>query len=283
MEILTSLDNLVIYVESVEKDTFYRFCNALSKLEALTQIPQIHETIGYGYSEYHYNVNIGRGDGAIYIGYKHNTCKEGDIYTMRVEFNPSKQSKRDYEAFWSAFKRWFMNYPKLIKQLDIAFDLACNPEDIISTSLTGRQRSTIKDTTYFGVRGKSGRLKIYNKKKEIEERVKVKDLFEPGVKMTRIEYTWKFNKAVTPQILSKETFDINNQYELRFLDLDKQSGEMKAFLIAYHEKRVQWKEFTRTTKKKIKEALKSMIRLDLDKCYINARPEIMAQIMSYLS
>ena len=275
----TALDNLVLYVEKVSPDTFKMFCSKLSKLEAFSEVPTIVESIGKGYSEYHYNLNIGKGSGALRIGYKHNTCKESKTYTMRVEFNPATQSEEDYERFWQLFKETYKEHVKLIKQIDIAFDIECNPVDIVSTSLTGRQRAIMKDTTYFGSRGNHGRLKIYNKKKEIEDRLKVK--LDPDTKLTRIEYTMKFDKAVTAQILSKADLRFSEQYKLALLSLDKQSGEMKSILIAFHEGRVQWNEFTRTTKNKIKKALDNMQLLDIDKCYLNARNGIVKGITSY--
>ena len=65
------------------------------------------------------------------------------------------------------------------------------------------------------------------------------------------------------------------------LSLEKQSGEMKSILMAFHEGRVQWNEFTRTTKNKIKKALDNMTLLDIDKCYLNARKEIIESITKY--
>lgn len=279
MDITTSLDKLVIYVENVEPDTYFKFQVAISRLEGFNLIPQVYETIGMGLSEYHYNLNIGQGTGAVRIGYKHNSCKENQTYTMRIEFNPNSQNEEHYKYFWDLFKKHFKNYKKLIKQLDLAFDLACEPIEIISTSLTGRQRTILKDTTYFGSRGNNGRLKIYNKKKEIEDRLKIK--LEEDLKLTRIEYTWRFDKAVTVQILSSEELKFNEQYKIAFLNLEKQSGEMKAILIAFHEGRVQWNEFTRTTKNKIKKAIENMQPLDIDTCFLNAKKNIIEKILSY--
>ena len=275
----TTLDNLVLYVEKVSIQTFKNFCVDLGRLETFSKVPQIFETIGEGYSKYHYNLNVGIGSGGLRIGYKHNSSKQMDFYTMRVEFNPSTQSEKDYEEFWSLFKKTYIEHVKLIKQVDIAFDIECNPIDIVSTSLTGRQRAIMKDTTYFGSRGNHGRLKIYNKKKEIEDRLKIK--LDPEIKLTRIEYTMKFDKAVTAQIMSKAELKFSQQYKLALLSLEKQSGEMKSILMAFHEGRVQWNEFTRTTKNKIKKALDNMTLLDIDKCYLNARKEIIESITKY--
>lgn len=277
--ILTTLDNLVLNVEKVTQETFEKFGKDLSRLETFSKLPEIFYSVGKGYSEYHHNLNIGIGSGGLRIGYKHNSAKQSNQYTMRLEFNPSKQSEENYGEFWSLFKKTFKDHVKLIKQFDIAFDIAAEPREIISVSLTGRQRTILKDTVYFGSRGNHGRLKIYNKKKEIEDKQKIK--MDPNIKLTRIEYTVKLDKGVTAQMLSKADLKINEQYQLSLLSLDKFSGEVKSMLIAFHNGWVQWNEFTRTSKMKIKKALDNMTLLDIDKCYLNARKEIIESITKY--
>ena len=278
--ILCSLDNLVIYIENVSQGTFDSFLNKLSRLEAFSEIPEIRSNIGLGYSEYHYNLNIGQGGGAIRIGYKHNSCNNNArVFTMRLEFNPSKQVENDFKAFWRLFKEIFKEHMKLIKQIDIAFDLSVETRQIIATSLTGRQRSMIKDTVYYGTRGNNGRLKIYNKKKEMQQKQKIE--FTEGVELTRIEYTWKFEKALTAQKFSKSELNFKNQYKVAVLDIEKLSGEVKSMVLAFHHGFVRWNEFTRTSKLKIKKALDTMDLLDLDHVYLNASKEIINQITCY--
>lgn len=278
--ILCSLDNLVINVENVSQGTFDCFTNKLARLEAFSEIPEIRANIGLGYSEYHYNLNIGQGSGAIRIGYKHNSCKESArAFTMRVEFNPSKQVESNFKAYWDVFKALFKEHMKLIKQIDIAFDLSVTTRQIIATSLTGRQRSMIKDTVYYGTRGNNGRLKIYDKKKEMQQRQKIE--VPDDVELTRIEYTWKFEKALTAQKFSKSQPDFKGQYKVAVLDIEKLNGEVKAMVLAFHHGFVKWNEFTRTSKLKIKNALDTMDLLDLDHVYQHASKDIVSQITSY--
>ncbi|MDI2589812.1 hypothetical protein OR571_22565, partial [Psychrobacillus sp. NEAU-3TGS] len=80
------LDNLVIYVESVRLDVFEAFREKLGVAEVEGTVPPIRLTIGQGYSDYHYRLNVGQGGGAITIGFKHNSVRSNEIcYTMRVE------------------------------------------------------------------------------------------------------------------------------------------------------------------------------------------------------
>lgn len=277
--ILCTLDNLVIYVEKVTEEQFEHFSRKLSKMETFSEVPEIYFSTGTGFSEYHDNLNIGQGSGALRIGYKHNSSKKSIHYTMRIEFNPSKQIEKHYKAFWSLFKTNFKEHRKLIKQLDIAFDLNATPTQIISASLTGRQRSMIKDTVYFGSRGNNGRLKIYNKKKEIEEHQKIK--MPEDVELTRIEYTWKFDKGIIAQMLSKQELKFSEQYKISLLDIENLTGEVKSMILAYHNGWVRWNEFTRTSKNKIKRALDNMELLDIDHVFKNAQEKIVKEITSY--
>ena len=269
----------MLYIEKVSKAEFQTFCMKLSKGEAFGEVMEVRESIGKGYSEYHFNLNIGQGEGAIRIGYEHNSCAVSKAYTMRLEFNPSKQSEKDYEGFWRVFKALFKGHVKKIKQVDLAFDIAVHPFQLISTSLTGRQRTILKDTTYFGSRGNHGRLKIYNKRKEIENRTKTK--FLDDSELTRIEYTYKFDVAVTAQMFSKTRLGFSEQYKVAMLDVNDMSGELKSMVLAYHHGMVQWKEFTRTSKNKVKKALDNMILLDLDHVYSKAVDDTVKRITSY--
>lgn len=275
------LDNLVIYVERIDISVFELFKNRLERAEEQGKIPPIRFTIGKGYSDYHYRLNVGQGGGAITIGYKHNSARSSEtFYTMRVEFNPQK-NQRLYEGFWEVFRGTFEVFTKRIKQLDLAFDVPVHNKKIFAFSLTGRQKSYYRDTLYFGSSGNTGRLKIYDKKAELDEKQGVAIVDEHR---TRIEYTIKFDEPMTLQLFSKVTqLSINAEYEIVHLDVEKLTGEVKAAVLAIHHDWMKMSEFTRTTKTKIKSAMASMEKFDLDHAYQIAQEKIIKEINSYLT
>ena len=272
------LDNLVLYVESVSIPAFDLLYNKLCFEQLRGTLPHTRITIGKGKSEYHYRLNIGADGGAITIGFKHNSAKPIDgLYTMRIEFNPQKEREM-HESFFKLFNRYFGAHTKKIKQLDLAFDVSADISQVIVYSLTGRDKSYFKNTQYFGSSGNNGRLKVYDKKAELEEKqgIEIEDVHK-----TRIEYTCKFNEPATAQVLSKINLSINNEYKIVVFDGEKVKGELKACILAVQSNAVQMKEFTRTTKMKIKKALESMVQLDLDHAYKSARENIIREITSY--
>lgn len=275
-----TLDNLVIYVEDVHRDTWMGFQSKLDKSEYMGKIPPIRMTIGQGYSEYHYRLNIGIGSGAVTIGYKHNSAREGEeFYRMRVEFNPSKSSVL-FETFWDMFAKQFECHTKLIKQVDLAFDVSVNISKVFAISLTGRQKAYYKSTQYFGSRGNTGRLKIYDKKTELEEKQGV-TIIESD--RTRIEYTYRFDEALTVQLFSKANTNINTEYEIVSFNEEKLAGDVKAAVLAIYHDFMKISEFTRTMNKKIKSAVASMEKFDLDHAYQSANKKIIKMITSYLN
>lgn len=273
------LDNLVVYIEAVRMNTFNVFRDRLEEQEYLSKIPPIRLTIGKGYSDYHYRLNVGQGGGAVTVGFKHNSVRSNEeFYTMRVEFNPQKNGI-DYEAFWEVFARIFKDHTKRIKQLDLAFDVPVPINKIFAFSLTGRQKAYYKSTLYFGSPGNTGRLKIYDKKAELDEKQGVAIVEEHR---TRIEYTLRFEEPLSLQLLSKASLTINTEYEIVHLNEEKLSGETKAAVLAIHHDWMKMSEFTRTTKTKIKSAVASMEKFDLDHAYHNAQKTIIEKINSYL-
>jgi len=272
------LDNLVLYVESVSIHAYELLYNKLCFEQLCGTIPNIRVSIGQGMSEYHYRMNIGKDGGAITVGFKHNSAKPIDgLYTMRIEFNPQKEEEM-HKSFFKVFNRYFGAHTKKIKQMDLAFDVPVAIPQVMVYSLTGRDKSYFKNTLYFGSSGNNGRLKVYDKKAELKDKQGV--IIEDDYK-TRIEYTIKFDDAVTAQLLSKLDISINNEYKIVVFDDEKVKGELKACILAVQSNMVQMKEFTRTTKTKIKKALEDMEQLDLDHAYTSARADIVKIITSY--
>lgn len=274
------IDNLVIYTEEVTMTAFHLLREKLSDAEMKGEIPPVRFSIGTGASDYHYRLNIGQGGGAIAIGFKHNTSRSEDFYRMRLEFNPQK-NKKLYEGFWRVYNALFFKHARKVKQFDLAFDVPIELRRISCVSLSGRQKGYFKSTQYYGSPGNHGRLKIYDKKTELEESQGIAIVHEH---MSRIEYTVRIDEPMTVQWISKVSgFCINEQYKIVCLNEEKLSGELKACILALQNDLVLYKEFTRTTKKKIKEAFDSMEELDLDQAYLNAHKENMKLITSYLS
>lgn len=279
-ELDCKLDNLVFYVEMVDRDDWSRFIQRISQCEENGELPPVYHWIGKGYSDYHYNMNVGSGGGAINIGFKHNSVRENATrYRMRVEFNPQKDGGR-FRAFWDTLNSVFLTNSKLIKQLDLAFDYDVEIKRLFAISLTGRQRSYFKSTQYFGSKGSSGYLKIYDKKTELKDNQGVDIIAEHR---TRIEYTLKLEDPVTLHLLSKASTTINSEYKIVHLDVEKLTGELKASVLAIYHGWMKYGEFTRTTKTKIKKALESMESLDLDHAYKKAQPKIIETVKSYFS
>lgn len=278
-KILCTIDNLVIYVYAVTPHSFDYFKGKISDLEMAGKAPETRLTIGKGYSEYHYRLNVGKGGGGVTVGYKHNSKRENEeSYDMRIEFNPVKNNSEIYGHFWDLFKELYLHHTKKIKSFDVAFDVPVNNLNLIAVSLTGRQRGNFKDTVYYGSPGNTGRLKIYNKKVELEEKQGVTITQD---ELTRIEYSYRFMDPLTIQWLSKVQTKINDEYSIAVLDSEKMTGEIKAAVLGIQMGYMKMSEFTRTTKTKIKKALENMEQLDLDHAYANARDKNMELIGSY--
>lgn len=282
----TYLDNLILYVENV---TLYQFDNFILQLEIAEtygKIPRVKREIGLGFSKYHHNVRIGEGGGAIHIGFKHNSVMENqNSYRLRFEVNPSKQlAVGGSEARQNAvdiFVGSFSANTKLIKGIDVAFDVPMPKEKLFVVSKTGRGRNIIKGTTYYGERGQNGHLKVYDKKKELERKQGIEIEEEH---LTRIEFGLKLADPLTFHLFSKVgTVGINDLYQASVLDIEKSQGVVKACILAVSSGEMQMGELSRTYQLKTKKALADMRLLDLDDAYANAQQEIMGTIQKFLT
>jgi hypothetical protein len=275
-----TLDNLVYYAENVSKIAWENLTKELDSGEYQTLLPTVYRTIGKGASEYHHNLHIGRGAGAVMVSWKHNSERElQPFYRMRVEFNPAKQTKMN-EWFWQTLIRRISQYTKRIKQMDIAFDVPTHVGNISAISLTGKDRSYFKNTLYFGSSGKSGRLKIYDKKTELEE---VQGITIEENDLTRIEYTKKYDEPIHLKHLeSLENLDMNKEYIISNFNLGKNQGVVKSGVLAIQNKEMEMKEFSQAYKVKIKKAFADMEKFDLDHEYRNAKQQILDVIKLYL-
>lgn len=276
-----TLDNLIFYVSDVNLLAFDRLVSTLDRGEYTGDVVNVYRTIGKGASKYHHNISIGQGGGAIYISWKHNMQREGmNAYDMRVEFNPAK-AQEVHKWFWERFEEIFYRYTKRVKQFDIAFDIPEFVSNISVVSLTGRDRSLFKNTVYYGSSGKHGRLKMYDKKKELQQVQGVTVLQD---NLTRLEYTVKFNDPLhIQQLNSLVDLGINDEYTVSNFNLEKNEGIIKASILALQSGQMELKEFSRDYKKKIKKAFADMEKIDLDHAFRNAKQNILDNMRLYIN
>lgn len=282
----TSLDRLILVIQEAGVYKYAKLREKLEVAETYGKVPRCIYEIGKRASEYHHIIRIGEGAGAVFIGYKHNSAKENqNSYTMKIELNPSaKLSETVSVARKNALQivmDTFASNTKLIKGIDIAFDIPVSNKDIYAVSLTGKERQTFKDTVYYGASGSNGRLKIYDKKKELEKKQGVEI---PEENLTRIEFSVRLDEPITLQLFSKvPRWKINETYQISKLNLGKTEGVIKACVLSVTSGQMEMKELSRTYQNKTKKALENMGLLDLDHEYSNARTEITNIIQKILS
>lgn len=271
----TTLDNIIYYVEHVETSQWDNFVLGLEVAETYGKVPRIKREIGHGFSKYHHNIRIGEGAGAIHIGYKHNTSPENeDSYRLRFEMNPKelpdiqeKARRNALDIFLEAVAR----NTKLIKGIDVAFDIPIAKDRLYVVSKTGRERQIIKGTVYYGQRGQHGQLKIYDKKKEILKKQGVEISEEH---LTRIEFSLRLDEPLTFHLFNKrKEWGIDELYQVSELKIGKSEGMIKAIIIALNTGEFQMGELSRTYQNKTKKALADMGLLHLDHAYTNAHSE----------
>ncbi|MEC3541123.1 hypothetical protein P9135_14395, partial [Bacillus thuringiensis] len=250
-----------------------------------TPINPIH---GTSIRDYHRVIHIGHGEGAIFIGWKHNSANEKDSYDMKVEFNPSKFENNElqkdgyekvFEIVFGTLNTVLKSNKRVVNGMDIAFDMERSMSDIVSYSKTGRQQDRHKGTIYYGNRNKNGYLKIYDKKKELL--AKFGRLVESEF-LTRIEYSWRDSDGVViDEIRKSPPFSIDESYVFSILDLKDVRGALKACLICYSNGTMDMKEFPRRTKESIKKALEEMDHLAVDTILQDCWLSILENIKNY--
>ena len=215
------------------------------------------------------NITFGNGEGAIYVGWRHNSFRRNRELAnkLKIEFNPSK-CHPEYVLF-SIFKKLFTKNHKKITMLDIAWDVAVYKDSIIVKAKTGREENRLNGSRYWGTPGSNGRLKIYDKKKE-REKVGVK-INQPL--LTRIEYTWKMNKGISIESLDEISIKPSEFYDLYLVNFkqnnEKQLSKQKqakilSMVYAIQQGWFQLKDFSRTAQEHIKKALECHSKLPLD-------------------
>lgn len=277
MKVDVSIDRLILYVNHVHVERFQKFYDVMEYGERNGYIDKLIVYHSNDIKGYHYNLKVGEGAGAVHIGYKHNSANEReDGYALRMECNPSKQTKND-RWFLKMFTSAFSNYEKRIKGVDIAFDINTNISNVFPISLTGRDMNIYRGTKYFGCRGEHGFMRIYDKKKELKE----KQGIEIDEERTRIEFAARFCDGFTLQELAYMELGIDKLYKVAVCDLDKLEGVVKACVIAVSSGQMDIKELSRTYRQKTKNALDSMRLLGLDDALRGARGSIVEIVKRY--
>lgn len=295
------LDRLNFRIHDVHVGDFEEFNRDLERLELLGAF-NIYRDIGDGASDYKYELRLGRGDGAVYIGYQHNSVNPklaNERFDMKIEFNPNKHDFKANKMFWVCLKR-FIDFKKSIKSVDLAFDFPYGIDDVIPVSLTGKELHKYRSTLYYGERKKHGHLKVYDKvaeeTKELKKRVKVakgeeKERLEKELeeklkeKKTRIEYTVVFADPVTLQVFrSFDSFGIDEQYAVTFCDLEKFDDEIQCYLYCIKSGFKALKDFkSRRKREKIKKALQEVERVSFDSLYRESKKQITDRVKKCLN
>lgn len=274
---LVVLDRLNFRILDVHVDEFEAFDRDLQQCELLGALI-VNREFGKGASQYKYNLNVGwQGDGAVYIGYHHNSENpklKKERFDVKIEFNPNKHDFDKNKMLWICLNR-FKDFRKGIKAIDLAFDFPYGIDEVVPVSLTGKTLNKFQTTYYYGQRGKHGFLKVYDK------------AAEEGIegKKTRVEYTVKFADPITLQIFqSIDSFSINEQYAVTFCNLDKFDDEIQCYLYCIKSGFKGLTDFkSRRKREKIKKALQEVEHVDFDSLYQESKEEIVNQIKKCLN
>ena len=276
LEIDLVLDRLNFRICDVHKDDFERFASDLGKFETLGTI-NLHWDYKKGAKDYAYNLHVGQGDGAVYIGYRHNSINAKLVkerFDMKVDFNPNKHDWEAYKSLWLCMSD-FRGYKKGIKSIDLAFDVYAPISRIVPVSLTGKWTNKFQDTFYFGQRGSHGFVRIYDKAKE--EGLK-------DIDKTRVEFTISFAEPVTLQVFqSIGEYDVFKDYIVSVVDFDKLDVEMACILFALQHGFRSLKDFTWRKKEKIKKALLGTEQIDFQGVYNERKKAIVDTIRRALN
>lgn len=282
------LDRLMIKYKDVTEKQFSDVLSKISSRQIFLPNTPINPIHGTSIRDYHRVIHIGHGEGAIFIGWKHNSANEKDSYDMKVEFNPFKFENNElqkdgyekvFEIVFGTLNAVLKSNKRVVNGMDIAFDMERSMSDIVSYSKTGRQQDRHKGTIYYGNRNKNGYLKIYDKKKELL--AKFGRLVESEF-LTRIEYSWRDSDGVViDEIRKSPPFSIDESYVFSILDLKNVRGALKACLICYSNGTMDMKEFPRRTKESIKKALEEMDHLAVDTILQDCWLSILENIKNY--
>jgi len=281
-EVSVRLDRLLLVYEAVTESQFDDMYNGLTAFQH--KLPWIYRKIGVSIADYHLGLHIGSGEGSIYIGFKHNSASQSGAYKMKIEWNPAKEQEvfesGSVDLLFSIINSKLWNNKRVIRGMDIAFDLEVDKSNLVATSLTGRNQDRRKGTIYYGDRNNDGFLKIYDKKKELKEKQK-KEI--EAASLTRIEYSWRHSEGLKLNDLSKAPFRVADKYKVALLDPESVDGTLKGCLLSYVRGEMDLKEFPRRTRENIKKALTDMEQLALDTYLEGQYSNILLDVKKYIT
>lgn len=288
MEVLgVHLDMINMRIFSVHIDDFNSFLADLDYFEMVGALPTVKRTMGNkSYSDYRYKINIGSGDGAVFIGYQANSVNAKvakEKFDMKIEYNPAKHDFKKYSMLWKAMSR-FKGFRKGVKGIDLAYDFGLKITDIVPISLTGKQPNRLYGSYYFGQKGSSGFLKIYDKAKEEKEKGKVSEGSEQ-VPKTRFEFSIVFDEPLNLQLFSKiDDFELNKLYCVSCPELLEMDDEIQCYIYAIKTGFKTYADFkSRRKKEKIKKALQDVGTIDFDAIYKENKAPFISQMKKCLN
>lgn len=108
---------------------------------------------------------------------------------VKVEFNPNKSFMR---VDIGQVLDWLRvhSYQSILRECDYAVDLPCLTSSVITSSR--KDKVTYNDSRYYGKRHVNGRLKVYNKRREVLDKEKI----ELGFDLSRCEITCCFDSPL---------------------------------------------------------------------------------------
>ncbi len=176
-----AIDRINLRIEKVKIKEFEELVMALKfyakgdKLKVLNDLKEdeddlfhIRELEKLGGTDYRYNLYLSEGrtsDGAVYVGYKHNSARLGDTYDLKVELNPSKCNKAQ-DSLLKALHHKLSDKVVRLVEFDVAIDIQHRTSNVYIINKSGKLPSSYDTTRYFGQKHTNGYLKMYDKLKE---------------------------------------------------------------------------------------------------------------------
>lgn len=197
-----------------------------------------------GGADYRYNIYVSEHettDGAIFIGYKHNSAKASEYYDMKIEFNPNKVNNVQRYLLKALESIAKTNVVKLV-ECDVAIDIPYKTSDVYIVNKTGKIPSSCDTTRYFGQKHTNGYLKVYDKAKE--------QGFDGT--LTRIEFTLKPNASdgMIYRKLLEYRVRLNGSYEIGLLN-EIEDFSLKCVAIAITNGHIKRSEVPRYDRNKL--------------------------------
>lgn len=284
------LDMINMRVFSVHVDDFNAFLQDIDYYETVGVLPTVKRTLGKGYSDYKYKLNFGKGDGAVFIGYEANGVNAKmaqEKFDMKIEYNPQKHDYEKYKMLWVSLSR-FKGFKKAVKGFDIAFDIKVRLTDVVPISLTGKQPNRLYGSYYFGQKGSTGFLKIYDKAEEEKRRKKGSEVSSEGsekVPKTRFEFSIVLEETLNLQLInSLQNLNLNKLYRISSPGLAEMDDELQCYIYAIQTGFKTYADFkSRRKKEKIKKALQDAGTIDFDAIYKEHKALFISQMRKCLN